>query len=113
MFFVCTADLKNVNYVSPIFEEWTGKKCQKLYDTPTTWIDLIHPDDRSVFRDAIERAVNSDYSTRLPDYRIIDEQNKTRWLTTQAHPIRDDDGKVKSIVGFMNDCPSSNDLRLI
>tara|TARA_R110002096_G_scaffold436071_1_gene666882 strand:+ start:65066 stop:68638 length:3573 start_codon:yes stop_codon:yes gene_type:complete len=111
VFFVCSADLRNVNYVSPIFEEWTGKKCQKLYDTPTTWIDIIHPDDRTLFRDAVERAIGSDYSTRFPDYRIIDAQNKTRWLTTQVHPIRSEDGKVQSIVGFMNDITTSIESR--
>ena len=111
VFFVCAPDLKHIEYVSPDFEEWTGKKCQQLYDQPSIWYDFIHPDDLAMFKDTLERAANNNYASRVIDYRMIDGNNNIRWLNTQSYPIEDEKGQVQSVVGFITDITKSVNSR--
>lgn len=103
VFFICSPNLKQVKYVSPNFESWTGKACDEIYNSSKTWIDIIHPEDRDLFHQSAEEAVKTGFKRKLPDYRIIDRDNNTRYISTQAHLMDDENGKVVSVIGFIND----------
>ena len=47
IFWMTDARQEQVLYISPSYEDVWGRTCQSLYEQPRTWIDSIHPDDRS------------------------------------------------------------------
>ena len=106
VFFICAPDLKETRYLSPNFKNWTNVECEMIYEDARAWMEFIHPDDRNLFREAANRAKNSRYMSKVPDYRIIDSNNEIRWISTQAHPVADDNGEIVSVVGFMTDITS-------
>lgn len=106
VFFICEPDLSKVNYISPHFEEWTDLPCEAVCKKAAVWLKFIHPNDQKIFRQSVGRAIASGFNTRLPDYRIIDCDGKTRWIATQVHPIYDEEDTIVSIIGFMTDISS-------
>lgn len=103
VFFICSPDAKQVKYVSPNFETWTGRTCDDFYAIPKIWMETIHPEDRDLFHQSVTEAIKAEFKMKLPDYRIIDRDNNTRYISTQAHLTRNERGEVVSIIGFMND----------
>ena len=61
-------------YLSPGYEKIWGRSCQSLYDSPNTWLDTLHPEDReqasntSRFRTLEEAGPDVQYENR---YRIF------------------------------------------
>ncbi len=114
IFFICSPDMKEVRYVSPNFEAWTNIRSRDLYKKPALWLDVVHADDLQLLSDAITKSRQSNEGgliSELPDYRILDGQNKIRWISTQIHPVRDDSGDIVSIVGFITDITTSVNSR--
>ncbi len=103
VFFICEADLSKVKYMSPSFSEWTNLSCDVIYEHAGKWLKFVHPNDQKIFKQSVDRAIESGFTSRLPDYRIIDCNGKTRWIATQAHPIYDENRELASVVGFMTD----------
>jgi PAS domain S-box-containing protein len=64
--------------------------------------DLIHPDDREyVWRD-VQDAIREDQPFQLI-YRARDCEGSEKWLWEQGRAIKDDDGNVICIEGFISD----------
>ncbi len=103
LFYILHGDLKGVDYISPNFESWTGHTCEELYEDYTLWRRLIHPDDLKYFADAIQKAIAGELVTNIPNYRIIPQNTPERWISSQLHPVFDEDGKIRNIIGFSTD----------
>jgi PAS domain S-box-containing protein len=66
-----------------------------------TWNKLVHPDDRQVVRQAIERAGDSgDIAT---EYRVVHADGAVKWLEAKGRMFCDDQGRPARIVGFIVD----------
>ena len=50
MFWLTDPDKSEVLYVSQAYEEIYGRSAVSLYQTPQSWLDAIHPDDRDRVR---------------------------------------------------------------
>jgi PAS domain S-box-containing protein len=88
-------------YISPAYEGIWGRTCDSLYDSPRSWLDSIHPDDRDrVIEAALTRQVSGAYSE---EYRIVRPDGSTRWIWDRAFPIRDASGQVYRIAGIAED----------
>jgi PAS domain S-box-containing protein len=88
-------------YISPGYEEIWGRSCKSLYASPQSWLDAIHPEDRTrVFEAAIHKQVVGTYNEQ---YRILRPDGTIRWICDRAFPIRDSSGIVYRIVGFAED----------
>jgi PAS domain S-box-containing protein len=88
-------------YVSPGYEEIWGRSCESLYASPQSWLDAIHPEDRSrVLEAATHKQVIGTYDE---EYRIVRPDGTIRWICDRAFPIRDASGIVYRIVGFAED----------
>lgn len=62
----------------------------------------VHPDDRSVFRDALNRSLASGEPFRL-HYRLRRADGVYRWMSSRAEPIRDQDGRIAHWYGLCHD----------
>jgi two-component system, cell cycle sensor histidine kinase and response regulator CckA len=95
-------------YVSPAYERIFGRTCQSLYDTPRSWIDSVHPDDRErVEQAAFQRASRGDYDEV---YRIIRRDGTVRWIRDRAFPVRSASGEVERLLGTTADVTEQRQL---
>lgn len=88
-------------YISPGYERIWGRTCRSLYDSPRTWLDAIHPEDRSRVADAaLNKQSSGGYDLQ---YRIVRPDGTERWIRDRAFPIRDAKGNVHRIAGVADD----------
>jgi PAS domain S-box-containing protein len=88
-------------YVSPGYEAIWGQSCDGLYASPRSWLEAIHPDDRTrIQAAALQNQVSGSYDV---EYRIIRPDGTVRWIWDRAFPIRNPSGEVYRIAGFAED----------
>ena len=103
-------------YVSPDYEDIFGLPVEKAYPDPLFFDDIIHPNDRYLTRSAgdIRNQIRVGINHK---YRIIRPDGVTRWIWTNATPIKDEEGNVYRIVGTSTDiteqAQSENQLRAL
>lgn len=88
-------------YVSPAYEEIWGRTCESLYESPRSWLEAIHPEDRGrVLEAALTRQVTGAYDE---EYRILRPDGTELWIRDRAFPIRGEGGEVYRICGIAED----------
>jgi PAS domain S-box-containing protein len=101
VFWMTDPTKRRMLYVSPGYEEIWGRSCESLYASPLSWLDAIHPEDRSrVYDAATQQQMVGNYDE---EYRIVRPDGTIRWIYDRAFPIRDDSGLVYRVVGFAED----------
>ncbi|MEK7268079.1 MAG: PAS domain S-box protein, partial [Nitrospirota bacterium] len=98
VFWMTDPEKKQMIYVSPAYADIWGRSCESLYASPRSWLDAIHPDDRTrVLEAALTRQASGEYDE---EYRIVRPDGAIRWIHDRAFPIRDHSGKVYRIAGI-------------
>ena len=88
-------------YISPAYEHIWGRTCQSLYESPQTWLDAIHPEDRQrVLEASMTKQERGDYNEI---YRIQRSDGSVRWIHDRAFPVRNNAGEVYRVVGVAED----------
>ncbi len=101
VFWLSDTAKKAVLYVSPAYESIWGRSCDSLYQSPRSWLEAIHPDDRErVFEAAVTKQAGGTYDE---EYRIVRPDGSTRWIRDRAFPIHDSTGSVCRIAGIADD----------
>jgi PAS domain S-box-containing protein len=88
-------DTKQLLYVSPAYEEVTGRSIQSLLDAPESYFELVYPEDRDALRDLTPPCDR--------EHRIIRPDGSVRWIRTRAFPVRDDSGRLYRVAGISDD----------
>jgi len=101
IFYLTRLDPPAAQYVSPAFEEIVGRSLESVLENPDTWWDAIHPGDLS----RVKRTHESKKGLEAyeVEYRIVRPDGALRWLHERNFPVRDDEGKVVSIAGIIDD----------
>lgn len=100
IFYIISPDGSEIIYVSPVYEEVSGRTCQSLYENPMSWIDAIHPEDRDRVVKALDDQANGTYSE---EFRISRPDGTIRWIWDRSFPVKNEAGKVYRIVGIGED----------
>ncbi len=88
-------------YISPSYEQIWGRTCASLYESPRSWLDSIHPDDRPRIRQAAQtKQAEGSYNE---EYRIVRPDGSLRWIHDRAFAIRESSGRVYRITGIAED----------
>jgi PAS domain S-box-containing protein len=87
-------------YVNPAYAEIWGQSTDRLYDTPTAFLEAIHPDDRDRVEAALDTQSSGGYDE---EYRIVRPDGEVRWIRDYAVPVENDAGEVYRIVGVASD----------
>lgn len=88
-------------YIGPQIERLLGWP-QGSWLSIDDWVERMHPEDR-------ERVVNfcvAQSKARIDheaDYRALKADGSYVWIRDVVHVVRDDDGEVESLIGFMFD----------
>ena len=97
VFWMIDAGSKEALYVNQAYEAISGRSCQSLMENPSSYEDVIHPDDRiHVLGKLAEAAQNGQFNER---FRIVRPGGEVRWVWARGFPVRDSEGKIRRLVG--------------
>jgi PAS domain S-box-containing protein len=110
VFYVTNPECDQIFYISPPYERIWGRSCESLYQNPRSWLDLIHPDDLEEMSTNLEKQKQGEQLHRK--YRIIREDGQIRWVYDRNFPVKDDQGNVTRVVGFIQDITTETEAKL-
>ena len=90
-------ETKKALYVNAAYETITGRTCQSLLDNPSSYEDLIHPEDRVYVLAKLGEATQTGHFDER--FRIVRADSEVRWVTVHGFPVRDDNGRIYRLVG--------------
>jgi PAS domain S-box-containing protein len=97
IFWMIDADSRKALYVNQAYEAITGRSRRSLMENPSSYEELIHPDDRvHVLGKLGEAAQNGHFNER---FRIVGPGGEVRWVWGRGFPVRDSEGKIRRLVG--------------
>ncbi|MBI3069621.1 MAG: PAS domain S-box protein, partial [Betaproteobacteria bacterium] len=100
VFWICDAAQREAIYVSPAYENITGRTQRAVTVKPRAWLHAVHADDRRRVLAARKGALDGDYDE---EYRIVQPDGSIRWVHDRAFPVHDADGRAYRIAGIAED----------
>ncbi|MBV8881719.1 MAG: PAS domain-containing protein, partial [Planctomycetaceae bacterium] len=100
VFWISSADQKEMLYVNPAYEAVFGRSCKELYEMPQSWLRALHPDDR------VQMGALASASPAHPfevTYRIQRPDGMIRRIHARGFPIRNAEGRVCRLAGIAMD----------
>ena len=108
VFWITDPTKNRVLYVSPAYETIWGQTSQNMPQSPRSWLDAIHPDDRQRIADAmLTKQLQGDYDE---EYRIVRPDKSVRWIRDRAFPVKDAAGVTYRIAGVAEDITNRKKL---
>jgi len=101
VFYVSTADLHEILYCSPAYEQMWGQSVEGLFADPRSFLNPVHPDDLGTFVGAIERVRHGD--TVEVQFRLVKSDGTIRSIVNRIVPVRDADGVIYRLAGVARD----------
>jgi PAS domain S-box-containing protein len=95
-------------YVSPAYEGIWGRTCGSLYQSPQSWVEAIHPEDRRRVVTAI--MTKQEQGKYDETYRIVRPDGTVRWIRDKGFPVRNATGEPYRIVGTAEDITERRNL---
>jgi len=89
-------------YVSPAYEQIWGRSRDSLYNSPESFFEAIHPEDRERVAATILGGHSLDSGFDY-EYRIIPPDGSTRWIHDRGFPIRSQQGEIQLFTGLASD----------
>jgi formate hydrogenlyase transcriptional activator len=109
VFFVSDIASGKILYVSPAYETVWGRSCQSLYESPMSWFEAIHPDDRKKIAPAVEKFLVD--GVLKVEYRVLRPDGTFRWIYDRAFPVKGPSGEVQRTVGIAEDITESKEAK--
>ena len=97
VFWMIDAGTRPALYVNEAYETITGRSCQSLTDNPTSYEELIHPEDRVHVLTKLEEATRTGQFNER--FRILSAHGDVHWVSVHGFPVRDAGGKIWRLVG--------------
>ncbi|MHB8526473.1 MAG: PAS domain S-box protein [Candidatus Acidiferrales bacterium] len=101
IFWMLDAGSKEIIYVNQAYETITGRRCRDLRDNPTSYKDLIYPEDRVRVLSRLDKSVQVGQFDE--EFRIVRSDGAIRWMWVRGFPVRGAGGVVHRIVGTAQD----------
>jgi PAS domain S-box-containing protein len=99
--FMVDAEWSELLFVNSSYEDIWGGSTDALEDDPGTFLEFVHPGDRELARESMEKLSRGE--SDVIEYRVVTDDGEQRWVRGESKPIFDDDGSVARIVGFVRD----------
>jgi PAS domain S-box-containing protein len=97
IFWALDPQTKKALFANPAYETITGRSCQSLKDNPSSYEEVIHPDDRVQVLAKLEEATQSGHFDER--FRIVRPEGEVRWVWVRGFAIRDAQGNIGRLVG--------------
>jgi PAS domain S-box-containing protein len=102
VFWIRSADMNEVQYVSPAYERVWGQSCESMYANPHLWANTIVPEDRERVA-AASAGLTRDVASVSIEYRVERAPGQIRWVHVRAFQVRDAQGKLIRVTGVSSD----------
>ncbi|CAN5793667.1 hypothetical protein BH11GEM2_BH11GEM2_39000 [soil metagenome] len=106
VFWIRSADMREVLYLSPAFERIWGVSADTFYANPQRWADVIVAEDRERVRTAFDGLTRETPSVDV-EHRITRPDGEIRWVRTRGFQVRDAARKVVRLTGIVTDITES------
>ena len=93
----------NVIFISPRFNEFLGRRAERGDMTPAEWLELVHPDERALDREALIAHLRGDKPYYRSECRVRRADGSYVWIRNRGLGLRDASGRVYRIAGSMGD----------
>ena len=104
VFWMVSADFKQVLFISPAYEQIWDRSCEKLKAEPNGWLAAIEAEDRPGIAAVIDSIGKGQVEQiDFPQYRIRRPDDTLRWIKSKGVPLRDETGKVWGVAGLSED----------
>ena len=102
MVYSCRPDKqRTLQFVSGNAEKLTGYKSDALIDNrQISFADLIHPDDKKVVLETLEKAVEEESGFTI-EYRIIDASGRDKWVKERGNCVYDEANDLVTVEGVI------------
>jgi PAS domain S-box-containing protein len=100
VFWLATADLSKMLYISPAYEAVWGRSRESLYRESPSFFAAIHDEDRPRVVGIVERDREQGFEV---EYRVVRPDGSIRWIRDRGFPIRDDSGHFYRVAGIAED----------
>jgi len=101
------AESSQMVYVNSAYEAIWGRTRQSLMARPESWLEAIHPEDRSNAETRYRRALG-DRADFVLTYRIVQPSGAVRWIRDRAFWFQDPEGRWQ-MGGFAEDISESKE----
>jgi len=110
VFWLLSADKKEVLFVSSNFERLYGRPYLVTGDPLKPLKDSVYTDDREKFDRAIGVFMKTGQFNE--EFRVVYPGNEVRWVTSSAFPVLDDRAQVQSYAGMFQDITERKNIEL-
>lgn len=105
-----SADWEELIFVNSAYSDVFGRSLETLRETPTDFMQGVHPDDRDDVSDAMRRlSAGSEIDV---EYRVDESSDYERWVWVHGVPIRNEAGEVYRVAGFVREITERHDRQL-
>jgi PAS domain S-box-containing protein len=110
VFWMLKADTKEAVYVSNAYETITGHSLAEIREAPSSYKELVHPEDRSRFLAKLEEARTTGKFDE--EFRILRPDGVLRWIWSTGTPAGDLGGSPAWLVGVARDITARKQAEL-
>ena len=100
-FWIRSADNHQIEYVNPAYETVWGMSCERLYQEPNSFFEIIHPEDMGNIQQAIAQYDERAYYEL--EHRIMHPDKGVRWVYVRQNAVCNEAGEVLSHIGIASD----------
>ncbi len=94
-------DTKELVYVSDSYETITGHSLEEIRQNPSSYKELVHPEDRSRFLAKLDEAgVTGKFDE---EFRIVRPDGVSRWIWSKSSPVWNPNHAIRWLVGVAQD----------
>jgi two-component system, cell cycle sensor histidine kinase and response regulator CckA len=102
VFWITSADLKTIHYISSGYELTWGRSTESLYAHPHQWVEAILPVERQRVR-AVFATLMGNVPKVSVEYRIARPDGTVRWVHDRGFQVLDAAGKLVRLTGVASD----------
>jgi len=111
IFWILDPQTMGVSYVSPAFEQICELPLDSLYSNPTSYRQLIHPQDRPrvlAELEILERTNRFD-----EEFRIVCPGGTVKWIRSIGFTAKDPAGNVTTLVGTAQEITARKEMEIV
>jgi PAS domain S-box-containing protein len=110
IFWTMDPETKQATYASPAFEQICELPLASLYSNPTSYLELIHPEDRQRIMAGLEKLKDTNHFDE--EFRIICPSGNLKWLRGIGFVAKDSEGNVLTLLGTAQEITARKEMEL-
>src|SRR6266849_1417349 len=111
IFWILDPQTKEVSYVSPAFEQICELPLDSLYSSPTSYRELMHPQDRPRVLAELEKLESANRFDE--EFRIVCPSRTVKWIRAIGFTAKDSAGNVTTLVGTAQEITARKEMEIV